>query len=60
MNKLNSVQEVPLMRKATAVWLIENTSLTFLQIAKFCHLHDLEVQGIADGETDLPASSFAP
>lgn len=50
MNKLNSVQEVPLMRKATAVWLIENTSLTFLQIAKFCHLHDLEVQGIADGD----------
>jgi hypothetical protein len=50
MNKLNSTQEVPLMRKATAVWLIENTSLTFLQIAKFCHLHELEVQGIADGD----------
>jgi hypothetical protein len=40
----------PLMPKATAVWLIENTSLTFEQIAGFCGLHSLEVQGIADGE----------
>lgn len=43
-------QELPLMRKATAVWLIENTSLTFIQIANFCGLHELEVQGIADGD----------
>lgn len=43
-------QELPLMRKATAVWLVENTSLTFAQIAKFCGLHELEVQGIADGD----------
>lgn len=43
-------KELPLMRKATAVWLVENTSLTFLQIAKFCGLHELEVQGIADGD----------
>ena len=41
---------LPLMRKATAVWLVENTSLTFTQIAMFCGLHDLEVSGIADGE----------
>ena len=41
---------LPLMRKATAVWLVENTSLTFLQIANFCGLHELEVSGIADGE----------
>ena len=40
----------PLMPKATAVWLVENTSLTFEQIADFCHLHPLEVKGIADGE----------
>lgn len=40
----------PLMPKATAVWLIENTSLTFEQIADFCGIHSLEVQGIADGE----------
>lgn len=43
-------QELPLMRKATAVWLVENTALTFGQIAKFCGLHELEVQGIADGD----------
>jgi hypothetical protein len=40
----------PLMPKATAVWLVENTSLTFEQIAEFCKLHPLEVKGIADGE----------
>lgn len=40
----------PLMPKATAVWLIENTSLTFEQIAEFCGLHLLEIKGIADGE----------
>jgi hypothetical protein len=40
----------PLMPKATAVWLVENTALTFDQIADFCGLHPLEVQGIADGE----------
>lgn len=41
---------LPLMPKATAVWLIENTALTFDQIADFCGMHPLEVQGIADGE----------
>ena len=40
----------PLMPKSTAVWLVENTSLTFEQISKFCNLHVLEIQGIADGE----------
>jgi hypothetical protein len=40
----------PLMPKATAVWLVENTGLTFDQIAEFCGLHPLEVKGIADGE----------
>lgn len=40
----------PLMPKATAVWLVENTSLSFEQIAEFCGLHDLEVKGIADGD----------
>jgi uncharacterized protein len=40
----------PLMPKATAVWLVENTSLTFEQIADFCGLHQLEIQAIADGE----------
>lgn len=41
---------LPLMPKATAVWLVENTSLTFDQISTFCGMHALEVQGIADGE----------
>ena len=44
------MNNAPLMPKATAVWLIENTSLTFEQIADFCKLHPLEVKGIADGE----------
>ena len=39
-----------IMPKATAVWLIDNTTLTFKQIAEFCGLHELEVQAIADGE----------
>ena len=43
----------PLMPKATAVWLIDNTTLTFKQIADFCGLHELEVKGIAD---DLPTA----
>jgi hypothetical protein len=41
---------LPLMPKATAVWLVENTTLTFEQIGDFCGMHSLEVQGIADGE----------
>ena len=44
------MSNAPLMPKATAVWLVENTSLTFEQIADFCKLHPLEVKGIADGE----------
>lgn len=41
---------LPLMPKATAVWLVENTALSFSQIARFCGMHELEVQGIADGD----------
>ena len=41
---------LPLMPKATAVWLIDKTALTFTQIADFCGMHPLEVQAIADGE----------
>ena len=44
------MSNAPLMPKATAVWLVENTALTFDQIADFCKLHPLEVKGIADGE----------
>jgi hypothetical protein len=42
--------QIPLMPKATAVWLVDNTTLTFKQIAEFCGIHELEVKGIADGE----------
>lgn len=44
------MDRIPLMPKATAVWLVDNTSLTFEQIAEFCGLHVLEVKGIADGD----------
>ena len=44
------MSNVPLMPMATAVWLVENTTLTFKQIADFCNLHEVEIQGIADGE----------
>jgi len=50
----------PLMPKATAVWLVENTSLSFDQIAEFCHLHPLEVQAIADGEAALSIKGLDP
>lgn len=48
----NSVHtKLPLMPKATAIWLVENTSLTFIQISEFCGLHELEIRAIADGES---------
>lgn len=50
----------PLMPKATAVWLVENTSLTFEQIAEFCKLHPLEVRGIADGEVAAGIKGLDP
>lgn len=51
---------VPLMPKATAVWLVENTTLTFEQIAEFCGLHILEIQAIADGEAAVGMIGFNP
>ncbi|RMD94336.1 MAG: DUF1013 domain-containing protein [Alphaproteobacteria bacterium] len=50
----------PIMAKATAVWLIDNTTLTFKQIADFCGLHELEVQGIADGDVAQGVKGFDP
>ncbi|MEE4118648.1 MAG: cell cycle transcriptional regulator TrcR [Paracoccaceae bacterium] len=50
----------PLMAKATAVWLVDNTTLTFRQIAEFCGLHELEVQGIADGDVAAGVKGFDP
>ncbi len=51
---------LPLMPKATAVWLIENTSLTFKQIADFCGLHELEIKGIADGDVAIGIKAYNP
>ncbi|SNX68656.1 hypothetical protein SAMN05878503_102233 [Cereibacter ovatus] len=50
----------PLMSKATAVWLIDNTTLSFRQIADFCGMHELEVQGIADGDVAPGVKGFDP
>ncbi|HPE25974.1 DUF1013 domain-containing protein [Albidovulum sp.] len=50
----------PLMAKATAVWLIDNTTISFKQIADFCGLHELEVQGIADGDVATGVKGFDP
>ena len=50
----------PLMSKATAVWLVDNTTLSFRQIADFCGLHELEVQGIADGDVATGVKGFDP
>ena len=50
----------PLMTKATAVWLVDNTTLTFAQIGDFCGLHELEVQGIADGDVAAGVKGFDP
>jgi hypothetical protein len=50
----------PLMPKATALWLIENTALTFEQIADFCGLHTLEIQAVADGEIGQSLKAFDP
>ncbi|MDN5785498.1 DUF1013 domain-containing protein [Pseudorhodobacter sp.] len=50
----------PLMSKATAVWLVDNTTLTFKQVADFCGMHELEVQGIADGDVATGVKGFDP
>ena len=54
------MSSVPLMPLATAVWLVENTSLTFKQIADFCKLHEVEIQGIADGEVAKGIKAYNP
>ena len=51
---------LPLMQKATAVWLIDNTTLSFKQVAEFCGLHELEVNGIADGEVAQGIKGYDP
>ena len=50
----------PFMPKATAVWLVENTTLSFKQIADFCKLHELEIKGIADGDVAVGIKAYNP
>lgn len=50
----------PLMPRATAVWLVENTTLTFRQIAEFCELHELEIQAVADGDVASNIMGLSP
>ena len=54
------MSKAPLMPMATAVWLVENTTLTFNQIANYCKLHEVEVQGIADGEVAKGIVGYNP
>ena len=54
------MSETPFMPKATAVWLVDNTTLTFKQIASFCNLHELEVKGIADGDVAKGIKAYNP
>ena len=54
------MSNAPLMPMATAVWLVENTTLTFKQIAEFCNLHEIEIQGIADGEVARGIKAYNP
>ena len=54
------MSNIPLMPMATAVWLVENTTLTFKQIANFCNMHEVEIQGIADGEVGKGIKGYNP
>ena len=54
------MSSAPLMPMATAVWLVENTTLTFKQIANFCNLHEVEIQGIADGDVAKGIKAYNP
>ena len=54
------MSEAPFMPKATAVWLVENTTLSFKQIANFCNLHELEIRGIADGDVAKGIKAYNP
>ena len=54
------MQDGPFMPKATAVWLVQNTTLSFKQIANFCKLHELEVKGIADGDVAKGIKAYNP
>lgn len=54
------MSDLPLLPKATAVWLVDNTTLTFSQIAEFCGMHELEIAGVADGEVAVGIKGLDP
>ena len=54
------MNDKPFMPKATAVWLVENTKISFKQIADFCGLHELEIKGIADGDVAKGIKAYNP
>ena len=54
------MNDKPFMPKATAVWLVENTNISFKQIADFCNLHELEIKGIADGDVAKGIKAYNP
>ena len=54
------MNDTPFMPKATAVWLVENTNISFKQIADFCNLHELEIKGIADGDVAKGIKAYSP
>lgn len=57
---MSSQQKLPILPRATAIWLIDNTALTFKQIADFCGIHELEIKGIADGEVSQGIMGLDP
>ena len=57
---MNTQQKLPILPRATAIWLIDNTALTFKQIADFCGIHELEIKGIADGEVSQGIMGLDP
>ncbi|WP_375326347.1 cell cycle transcriptional regulator TrcR [Candidatus Tisiphia endosymbiont of Nemotelus uliginosus] len=57
---MNTQQKLPILPRATAIWLIENTALTFKQIADFCGIHEFEIKSIADGEVSQGIMGLDP
>ena len=57
---MSTQRKLPILPRATAIWLIENTALTFKQIAEFCGIHELEIKGIADGEVSQGIMGLDP
>lgn len=59
-NTMSTQRKLPILPRATAIWLVDNTALTFKQIAEFCGIHELEIKGIADGEVSQGIMGLDP